>query len=48
MNRKLFLIPLGLALPLAGLALAQSAPDGIDVDAIDTKQCGDDLDVAVP
>jgi conjugal transfer pilus assembly protein TrbC len=34
MNRKLLLIPLGLALPLAGLALAQSAPDGIDLDAI--------------
>ncbi|ODU80584.1 MULTISPECIES: type-F conjugative transfer system pilin assembly protein TrbC [Sphingomonadales] len=34
MNRKLLLIPLGLAFPLAGLALAQSAPDGIDLDAI--------------
>ncbi|MBB3862914.1 conjugal transfer pilus assembly protein TrbC [Novosphingobium hassiacum] len=34
MNRTLLLIPLGLGLSLAGFALAQSAPEGIDLDAI--------------
>jgi conjugal transfer pilus assembly protein TrbC len=34
MNRKLLLIPLAAGISLAGLALAQSAPEGIDLDAI--------------
>ena len=34
MTRKLLLIPLALGIPLAGLALAQSAPERIDLDAI--------------
>lgn len=34
MTRKLLLIPLTLGIPLAGLALAQSVPEGIDLDAI--------------
>ena len=34
MNRKLLLLPLVAAIPLAGLALAQSAPEGIDLAAI--------------
>lgn len=34
MNRTLLLIPLGAGFALAGLALAQSAPEGIDLDAI--------------
>lgn len=34
MNKHLILIPIGLTLSLGGLALAQSVPDGIDLDAI--------------
>lgn len=34
MNKHLILIPIGLTLSLGGLALAQSAPDGIDLDTI--------------
>ena len=34
MNRTLLLIPLGLGLSIAGFALAQSAPEGIDLEAI--------------
>src|SRR3546814_18077388 len=34
MNRKLLLIPLAAGISLAGLALAQSAPEGIDLEAI--------------
>src|SRR5690606_23211629 len=34
MNKLLLFVPVGLALSLAGLALAQSAPEGIDLDAI--------------
>lgn len=34
MNKYLILIPVGLAVSLGGLALAQSIPDGIDLDAI--------------
>jgi len=34
MNKYLLLIPVGLAVSLGGLALAQSVPDGIDLDAI--------------
>ena len=34
MNKHLLLIPIGLAVSLGGLALAQSAPEGIDLDAI--------------
>lgn len=34
MNKHLLLIPLGLAASLAGLALAQTAPDGLDLETI--------------
>lgn len=34
MNTHLILIPVGLAVSLGGLALAQSVPDGIDLEAI--------------
>ncbi len=34
MNKHLILIPIGLTLSLGGLALAQSVPDGIDLDTI--------------
>ncbi|MXP15734.1 type-F conjugative transfer system pilin assembly protein TrbC [Altererythrobacter confluentis] len=34
MNKHLILLPLGLTLSLGGLALAQSVPDGIDLDKI--------------
>ncbi|PHR12998.1 MAG: type-F conjugative transfer system pilin assembly protein TrbC [Sphingopyxis sp.] len=34
MNKHLILIPIGLTLSLGGLALAQSVPDGIDLDKI--------------
>lgn len=34
MNKHLLLIPLGIAVSLGGLALAQSAPEGIDLEAI--------------
>jgi conjugal transfer pilus assembly protein TrbC len=34
MNKHLILIPIGLALSLGGLALAQSVPDGIDLDKV--------------
>ncbi len=34
MNKYLILIPIGLTLSLGGLALAQSVPDGIDLDTI--------------
>jgi conjugal transfer pilus assembly protein TrbC len=34
MNKYLILIPVGLAVSLGGLALAQSMPEGIDLDAI--------------
>ena len=34
MNKHLLLLPVGLAVTLGGLALAQSAPEGIDLEAI--------------
>ena len=34
MNKHLILIPIGLTLSLGGLALAQSVPDGIDLDKV--------------
>ena len=34
MNKHLILLPVGLTLSLGGLALAQSDPDGIDLDKI--------------
>lgn len=40
MNKHLLLIPLGLAVSLAGLALAQTAPDGLDLETI-RKRAGE-------
>ena len=40
MNKHLLLIPLGLAVSLAGLALAQTAPDGFDLETI-RKRAGE-------
>ena len=34
MNKHLLLLPVGLAVTIGGLALAQSAPEGIDLEAI--------------
>ena len=34
MNKHLLLLPVGFAVTLGGLALAQSAPEGIDLEAI--------------
>ena len=48
MNKHLLLLPVGLAVTLGGLALAQSAPEGIDLEAIRERleQEGVDFDIA--
>src|SRR3546814_13557022 len=46
MNRKLLLIPLAAGISLAGLALAQSAPEGIDLAAIRARSAEHAKDAA--